>query len=306
MTTENKVILLFGPTASGKTALTESVFSSGFEIVNADSIQVYRGLDIGSAKPSPALRAKLPHHLIDIRDPWQQYSVGDFVHDADKAVREIRARGNVPLISGGTAFYFRNYLYGLSKTPISNEEVRKSVRERYEAEGPALMHKFLSSVDPESAARINPNDSYRLTRAVEVYMQSGRPLSTFEKSFTVREGLDPLIIAIKREKEVLKARIALRVEMMFEEGLVDEIANLKRKGAQKEWPGMQGIGYREFFDCEECGCASFGTIKEKIKSNSVKYAKRQMTFFRSFSNAIWVDGDEEAEVKQLVDEYLSK
>lgn len=300
----SKLVFLFGPTASGKTALTESIFNKGFQIINADSVQVYRHLDIGSAKPSSALMARIPHHLVDLLDPWEQYSVGTFIKEADRAACKILAEGDIPLLAGGTAYYFKHFLFGLSEAPVAEQEVRKRVEAELHEKGAAALHAELEEVDPVSAGRISVNDAYRITRALEVWYQSGRPLSSFTLPDTPRNGMDPLIIGLERPKEELNARIAKRVDLMFESGLLDEIATLMRMGADTSWPGMQGIGYREFFSARERGCSTLSSIKREIVQDSRRYAKRQYTFFRSFENVHWMDPDDEEGIRALLDDYL--
>lgn len=286
------IVFLFGPTAVGKTALIESGFAHGFEVVNADSMQVYHYLDIGSAKPSSDLMQKIPHHLVDILDPWEQFTVGQFIALADKACDEIWERGNVPVLTGGTAYYFRHFLYGLPEAPASDPGVRERVAKTMAEKGLSWAYDELGRVDPISAGRINAHDEYRISRALEVYAQSGQPLSDFALSKTPRRGIDPLIIGLVRDKEELYDRIRLRVDIMFKEGLLDEIRALMRMGAEASWPGMQGIGYREFFSLPAEGECSIETIKAAIVRNSRLYAKRQLTFFRSFSDVVWLSPSE--------------
>ncbi|MDR1352640.1 MAG: tRNA (adenosine(37)-N6)-dimethylallyltransferase MiaA, partial [Treponema sp.] len=180
------VLLLFGPTASGKTAVLEQLASSGgsfppIEIVSADSMQVYRGMDIGTAKPSRELLARLPHHLIDIRDPAEQFNAGEFVRLADEAVRDIARRGKFPVVSGGTGFYLANFVLGLPPAPPSDAAVRLALKAELREKGAAPLRAELAACDPASAARIHENDEYRLLRALEVWRLSGRPLSDFPR-----------------------------------------------------------------------------------------------------------------------------
>lgn len=298
------VIFLFGPTASGKTALVETLFSRGYQVVNADSVQVYRYLDIGSAKPSSALMEKIPHHLVNILDPWQQFTVGQFVHMADEAVSRIHAQGDIPLITGGTAYYFKHFLYGLAQAPLCDPEVRKTVAQMLEAEGREALHARLAQVDPVSAERISINDVYRITRALEVWYQSGRPLSSFAIPSTPRLGMRPLILNLRRNREELASRIHERVIQMFENGLEDEIKSLRKMGADSSWPGMAGIGYAEFFHAFDNGCASRALIANEIERNTKAYAKRQMTFFRSFADAVEVNPDDMESISRTVSSYL--
>lgn len=303
---ERRVIFLFGPTGVGKTDLLFHLFNIGFSVVNADSMQVYRHLDIGSAKPSLEIRAAVPHYLVDIYDPWEQFSVGDFIRLADDACDAIEAQGKVPIISGGTAYYFKHFLYGLSEAPASDPTIRAQVARQLATWGLPWCYDRLSKVDPVSAARIHPSDAYRITRALEVYEGSGRPLSSYSLPDTPRNGMCPLIIGLQRDWEELKKRIELRVRLMFEQGLVDEIRSLIRLGAQDSWPGMQGIGYQEFFRAMRGGELSMEGIASQIVRNSRLYAKRQNTFFKSFANVQWMHPEDEEGIRVLVDEYLAK
>ena len=292
-----KAVLLFGPTAVGKTSLTENLFSRGFEIINADSVQVYRGLDIGSAKPSLSLQRLIPHHLIDIREPWEDYSVGEFVADADKAILEISSRGNIPLVTGGTAYYFRHLLYGAPKTPKADPVIRSEVEDEIRKKGKEWAHSYLSSVDPLSASRISCNDVYRVSRAIEVFRMTGKPLSSFSLSAEERSDVDFITIGLMRDRKELSERIRLRISMMFSEGMYDEMKRLIREGASPSWPSMEGIGYREFFDAMECGECTLSSIMDDIARSSEKYAKRQMTFFSSFSSARFFHPDDHEGIK---------
>ena len=303
---KNKIIFLFGPTASGKTQLVEDFFSNGFQIINADSVKVYRYLDIGSAKPSLELLNKIKHYNVDILDPWQQFTVGEFIKNSDKAVEEIYSLGDIPLVTGGTAFYFKHFLYGLSEAPTADEKIRSKVNDMLLTLGVEKLYERLKEVDPISGAKININDSYRITRALEVYYQTGRPLSSFTLPSKVRNNMDPLIIGLDRDRKELYERIDKRVDLMFEEGLVEEIKKLKRMGGSLLWPALGAIGYREFFDASKSGEATIKIIKDKIKTASRRYAKRQLTFFRSFENVNWIHPDNRAKLSELLNAYLSK
>jgi tRNA dimethylallyltransferase len=298
---KDRAVVLFGPTAVGKTGLTEELFSRGYEIINADSIQVYRGLSIASAKPDEALRRKIRHHLVDIRDPWEEYTSGEFCHDTDSLIREINDRGSIPLITGGTAYYFKMLLYGRGTTPQADDEIRGKVQNLLSEKGGDWLYGELGRVDPVSKERINRNDIYRITRALEVYYQTGRPLSSFPVGTTLRDDVDFTVIGLERDKEELKQRIDERVEIMFREGAVDEMRSLLENGAQKSWPSMEAIGYREWFDALESGEYSLRGVRECIKRNSVKYAKRQMTFFRSFESVNWFNPSDTAGIRRLLE-----
>ena len=301
-TSENRAVVLFGPTAVGKTALTEELFSKGFEIINADSVQVYRYLDIASAKPEKELVEKIPHHLVDIRFPWEQYNSGDFCKDAERLIKEINERGNIPLITGGTAYYFKQLLYGPSLTPESNPKTREEIQRTIDDIGLDKAYEMLMSLDMEAAKKIDKNDRYRISRALEVIKDTGRPLSSFPVSDTLREDIDFVIIGLKREKKELEERIRKRVDIMFDSGAVREMKALLSMGADLSWPGMQGIGYREWFNAIESGEVNISIIKDMIIRSSIKYAKRQMTFFSSFSDTLWFSPNDTKEIKEYLEE----
>ena len=301
-TSENRAVVLFGPTAVGKTALTEELFSKGFEIINADSVQVYRFLDIASAKPEKELVEKIPHHLVDIRFPWEQYNSGDFCKDAERLIKEINERGNIPLITGGTAYYFKQLLYGPSLTPESNPKTREEIQRTIDDIGLDKAYEMLMSLDMEAAKKIDKNDRYRISRALEVIKDTGRPLSSFPVSDTLREDIDFVIIGLKREKNELEDRIRKRVDIMFDSGAVREMKALLSMGADLSWPGMQGIGYREWFNAMESGEVNISIIKDMIIRSSIKYAKRQMTFFSSFSDTLWFSPNDTKEIKEYLEE----
>ena len=295
-------MVLFGPTAVGKTALTEELFSKGFEIINADSVQVYRYLDIASAKPEKELVEKIPHHLVDIRFPWEQYNSGDFCKDAERLIKEINERGNIPLITGGTAYYFKQLLYGPSSTPESNPKTREEIQRTIDDIGLDKAYEMLMSLDMEAAKKIDKNDRYRISRALEVIKDTGRPLSSFPVSDTLREDIDFVIIGLKREKKELEERIRKRVDIMFESGALREMKALLSMGADLSWPGMQGIGYREWFNAMESGEVNISIIKDMIIRSSIKYAKRQMTFFSSFSDTLWFSPNDIEKIKGYLEE----
>lgn len=313
------VLVLFGPTASGKTGLLEKLFapgteSPGAEVVSADSMQVYRGMDIGTAKPSAELLSRLPHHLIDIRDPDEAFSVGDFVRLADEACLDIHARGLLPVVAGGTGFYLKHFVLGLSEAPPSDPALREEVREDLIRLGSEALHAELARVDPASAARIHTNDDYRLTRALEVFRATGRPLSSFAAASSEgRPSYRFLSIALVRDREELYRRIDSRARNMFVSGLPKEVAGLVAAGYGAEAPGMRAIGYREFFlsDSELAvelptrpagdGQERLAALEALVARNSRRYAKRQVTFASSIPQLqrVTADGDEDELVSTL-------
>lgn len=281
-------LLLYGPTAVGKTRLLATLADLPIEVINADSMQVYSGMDIGTAKPDRQLQAAIPHHLIDICTPGEQYHVGRFVSDADALLTEIAARGNLPIVSGGTAYYLKHLVLGLPGAPPSDPAIRSLVAGRAANRTAEELHAELAQIDPESADRIAVNDRYRVMRALEVYEQTGRPLSSFRTSRGPRTDLRMSLVSVTRADDELRSRIVQRVADMFAQGLRREVEGLVRSGYGPGDPGMRAIGYREFF-------AADGTIRapadepdmvEEIATNTRRYAKRQRTFFRQLSRVV--------------------
>lgn len=291
MSTKTKVLVIFAPTASGKTALTRDLFSpqgSHFilnaEIISADSQAIYKEMDIGTAKPDDDLQKEIPHHLINLLTPDQQYNVSDFVNSADKACQEIAARGHLPVVVGGTGFYIRSFLYGIAPTPVSDEKLRNQLKERIAREGNQALYEELTKIDPESAAKIHPNDAYRICRALEVFYLSGKKRSDFqtEGQGQLRSKFDFKFLVLQPPRDQLYERIRQRVDLMFESGLEKEVRSLIEKGYTKETPGMKAIGYSEWFkeDGSLYDISQLEEIKESIKHHSTKYAKKQYTYIR--------------------------
>lgn len=287
MSTKNRipVLVIFAPTASGKTALTRELFSpagSHFilkaEVISADSQAVYKGMDIGTAKPEPSFCKEIPHHMIDLVSPDCQFSVSDFVERADILCRDIYQKGKLPLVCGGTGFYIRNFLFGLPSTPKSDEKIRNQLKERIEKEGNQALYEELCRIDPESAAKIHVNDAYRICRALEVFYTTGKKRSESQLSVKLRDLYDFCFIVLEPERELLFERIRKRVDLMFEDGLRGEVEKLIKAGYTKESPGMKAIGYSEFFDPALKGDDE--KIREAIKHHSCKYAKKQYTYIR--------------------------
>jgi tRNA dimethylallyltransferase len=247
-------------------------------------------MDIGTAKPGPELLRRLPHRLIDIREPSEQYSAGDFVRLADEAAADIHRRGLLPVISGGTGFYIRSFILGMPEAPPSDPVTRAEVAKDLERLGPEALREELRRADPVSAARIHINDSYRLTRALEVVRSSGRALSDFVPPAVPRASYDFLVVALERPREELYARIDARVEAMFEAGLETEVETLKSRGFGAEAPGMKAIGYAEFFEPGLEGEA----LRERIQRDTRRYAKRQETFFSSIPGLVRLPAGPEA------------
>ncbi|MDR1617550.1 MAG: tRNA (adenosine(37)-N6)-dimethylallyltransferase MiaA [Treponema sp.] len=284
------VLALFGPTASGKSEILTRLFADGrctvpVEIVSADSMQVYRGMDIGTAKPDRAERERLPHHLIDIRNPDEQFNAGDFVRLASEACAGIYRRGKLPVVSGGTGFYLKNFIQGLPAAPPSDPGIREALKNELRERGAAALRGELEAADPVSAGRIHPNDHYRLIRALEVFRLTGRPLSSFALPGGAAGGeisRNPfrfLLVALERDREDLYRRIDARCRTMFRRGLPDEVRGLREAGYGPDDPGMKAIGYREFFTAEGAVSADTAGVEALVARNSRRYAKRQICYF---------------------------
>ncbi len=296
-------LFLFGPTAVGKTEALETLIDRPVEVISADSMQVYRGMDIGTAKPDRSLRDRLPHHLIDIRNPDEQYDVGAFVCDANRAIEETIARGRLPVVAGGTGFYFRHLLYGLPQAPPSDPAIRERLLRETKSLGAPQMYRRLAEVDPAAAERIHPHDAYRVTRALEVHEQTGRGISDFAAAGPPRTDITVSLCALHRDRDELRQRISSRVRSMFEEGLRDEVERLVGLGYGPGDPGLRAIGYREFFG--PAGRLRPAEEDERIAAQIIgstrRYAKRQMTFFRRLPEVLYTPAAELSGLMELVD-----
>jgi tRNA dimethylallyltransferase len=296
--------VIFGPTAVGKSDVLFSLLDRRFEIVNADSMQVYRGMDVGTAKPSAELASRLPHHLLSVLDPSEQYSAGEFVRRAEDLIPEICGRARHPVICGGSAFYIRSFLFGLPEAPKGSVEVRSRLRKREKAEGREALYGELTGRDPSARGRIRPHDRNRIIRALEILEVSGRSMFSYHWPKSIREDFRFLLIGLELPRTELYRRIDARVEKMFRDGLVEEIRRLMEEGHGREEPGMQGIGYHEFFQMQK-GCRTVPEVKEIIKMNSRRYAKRQLTFFRSIPNVAWVNAEDRGGIRSLVEGFIA-
>jgi tRNA dimethylallyltransferase len=295
---ENPVFILFGPTASGKTALLEQLFTGAeafcpAEVISADCAQVYRGLDIGTAKPPPALRAALPHHLIDICGMEEQFNAGDFVRRAVQAAQAIQDAGKLAVISGGTGFYLNNFIYGLPAAPPSSAEARDALKAELRERGADALYAELAQCDRESAARIHANDHYRLLRALEVFRVSGKPLSSFQSFSVSPRGArkNTLIVTLEWPREELNRRITRRAEEMFQAGLAAEARALFERGLCPDLPAGRSIGYREFFAEGDGGWRFLedeAGVKALIAERSRRYAKRQICYAARLPDAVTV------------------
>ena len=295
-------IFLMGPTAAGKTDLAIELSKVlPCELISVDSALVYRGMDIGTAKPSKAQLAEFPHRLIDILDPAQSYSAADFRTDALAAMAEITARGNIPLLVGGTMLYFKALLDGLADMPAADAEVRAQLEADAQAFGWQSLHDQLAVVDPVSAARIHPNDPQRLIRALEVYRVSGMSMTAHREQQTAQSteaaasGRQQLPYTVANlaiapaDRKVLHQRIALRFEQMLDQGFVDEVLALRSRGdLHSGLPSIRAVGYRQVWDHLD-GKLTRDEMQERGIIATRQLAKRQFTWLRSWENLHWLD-----------------
>lgn len=284
------LIVLVGPTAVGKTAFSLEIAKRyPIEIISGDSVQVYRGMDIGSAKATPEERANVPHHLIDCMEPDEPFTVADFQARATARIEDIHARGKLPAIVGGTGLYIESVVYDYR---FSEAVADEAARERWNAEaderGTAALHALLQERDPVSAARIHPNDRKRLVRALEVFDATGRPMSEQAQKRDKTTPYDLCMIGLTMDRAKLYARIERRVDAMLEEGLVEEVRELLRRGYDRSLPSMQAIGYKEIA-AYAAGEISYDQAVYVLKRNTRHFAKRQLSWFRMMPQIQWVD-----------------
>lgn len=298
-----KAIFLMGPTASGKTALAMRLYDSlPCEIISVDSVLIYRGMDIGSAKPTLEEQQRYPHHLLDILDPSETYSVAQFRHDALALMGEITARGKIPLLVGGTMMYFNILLNGMSEVPSIKPTIRSALLLEAEQEGWQAMHAKLAAVDAASAQRIHPNDPQRLQRALEVYRSTGKTLSQWrEEQHRQREEFPFEVVQIAvapEDRAILHQRIARRFDQMLEQGFADEVRALKARGdLHADMPSIRAVGYRQMWAHLD-GEYDWQAMREKGIAATRQLAKRQLTWLRSWPELYWLYSTQEDEQKK--------
>jgi tRNA dimethylallyltransferase len=290
-------IALMGPTASGKTALAiEWAQRLGGEIVSVDSALVYRGLDIGAAKPDAALRSAVPHHLLDLRDPWQTYSAAEFAEDARQAIAGIVQRGRLPILAGGTGLYFSALLEGLAQMPPADPALREQIAAEAAAVGWPALHRQLAQIDPAAAARIHATDPQRIQRALEVYRLSGQPISHWQaQPAGPRLPLRVLKLVLSpADRAVLHGRIAQRFDTMLGEGFLDEVRQLRALPAMQavaaplDLPAVRAVGYRQAWEHLD-GEIDAADFRERAIQATRQLAKRQLTWLRGELDARWFD-----------------
>lgn len=303
---ETRFILLLGTTAAGKSAVAlELADRLNAEILSIDSMQVYRRMDIGTAKPTPAELSRVPHHLIDVAEPGEAFSVARFVDMADASIADITRRGRSILALAGTPLYLMGLMYGMFEGPSADESFRAALRQRAASEGTPALHAELAKVDPAAAERIHANDLKRIERALEVWHHTGRPLSEQQQQWSAGQMRYPAtVVGIRREKEDNSRRINARVREMMAAGLVDEVRRLTAEPNGMSHQARQAVGYAEIIEHLEGRCTLEEAI-EQIKIHTRRLAKHQRTWFRKFPMATWIDVGEDEEVGAIVERVLS-
>ncbi|MEJ2131765.1 MAG: tRNA (adenosine(37)-N6)-dimethylallyltransferase MiaA [Gammaproteobacteria bacterium] len=296
-----RAVFLMGPTASGKTELAMDLASRGpFRLVSVDSAMIYRGMDIGTAKPSAAERKRVPQRLIDIRDPSEAYSAADFRTDALVVGEEILAEGEVPLFVGGTMLYFRVLRDGIADMPSGEPEMRMQIKREARARGWSAIHERLRELDPDAAARIHPNDPQRLQRALEVALSTGKPISQWWRDHR-QAGIEALLdcsllqlVIAPNERAALHGRIEERFRRMLDRGLVEEVERLRSRGdLDPSLPAMKAVGYRQVWRYLE-GEVDHDAMREEAVAATRQLAKRQLTWLRRWEGAYWLDSEHPA------------
>lgn len=303
---DKKKILILGVTASGKGKLAFEIAKRiGGEIVSIDSMKVYRRMDIGTAKPSMGNRRQIPHHLVDVVEPNEAFSVGRFVELAEAAIKDILAKNKPVVAVGGTAMYIKAMLYGLFEGAGTDETIRDQIKARIEKEGLEQLYREFAAIDPAAAQKIHANDAKRIIRALEVWQLTGRPISSFQQQFDSAGRVEEwVIIGLRREKADASHRINTRVKRMIEEGLVDEVKRLLAEDRPLSQQARCAIGYAEIIDHLE-GKTTLDEAVELIKKNSRKLAKAQRTWFKTFRMVQWLDIKEDNTVENIIPKAMA-
>ncbi len=300
------VLAIVGPTAAGKTAFSLEVAQRlGGEIINADALQVYRGLEIGTAKPSPKEREQVPHHLVDILDPAESYSAGEFARRARQAIGDIEQRGKIALVVGGSGLYLRALFEGLNELPQQEPEIRSALQNELATRGLPALYEELVKGDPETAERLKSGDTQRILRALEVLRTSGKPLSWWLRQKSPETAIERIMIGLTLPRTILYDRIAVRVRHMVRRGWVSEVAALLEFGTSPSAPAFQAIGYRQMVQHLE-GRSTLEAATEQAILATRHYAKRQETWFRRERDLVWFQGPHRSEAVPFLLQELEK
>lgn len=294
-----KLLVLVGPTAVGKTKLSLSIAEKyGAEIISGDSMQVYRGMDIGTAKASPQEQARVPHHMIDIHNPDYPFSVAEFQERAVSLIANMNDQGKLPFIVGGTGLYIESVCYGYQFAPTETDEAfREEMRQYAIRHGAEALHEKLRQADPESAAKLHPNDQRRIIRALEVYHTSGEKLSDQLLRQKKASPYELCIVGLTMDRAILYKRIETRIDLMIQEGLLDEVKQLLDQGYGTGLVSMQGLGYKEIAAYLE-GRYSLEDALSLLKQNTRRFAKRQLSWFKHMNEIQWVDMTDESKYSE--------
>ena len=304
--TQPTAIIICGPTGIGKTsfAIELAKLFKG-EIVGADSMQIYRHMDIGTAKPNPAERSMIRHHMVDIIDPDEPFDAETYATQALSIVMALQKQEVLPFVVGGTGLYIKSLLYGLFDTRPADQEIRIRLKQEAEKESGAVLYERLKKVDPVTAGKVHINDTYRIVRALEVYEASGTPISDFQRRHGFQKSkLTPLKFGLYMEREQLYDRIDERVEMMIHAGLLDEVKHLRDVGYGSELKSMQSIGYRHILDFLD-GRLDWPETIRTLKRDTRRYAKRQMTWFKADREVVWVNPVVSKDVENRIRKFLT-
>ncbi|MBM4055190.1 MAG: tRNA (adenosine(37)-N6)-dimethylallyltransferase MiaA [Planctomycetes bacterium] len=305
------ICILTGPTASGKSEIAVKIAEkTGAAIVSADSMLIYRGMDIGTEKPSREVRNKIPHYLIDIRDPWEEYSVGNYIKDFEDVTNNLYAQEKPFIVVGGTALYLKAIMEGLFNGPPANWEYRNHLKKVVREQGAGSLYAMLEAIDPKTANRLHTNDQRRIIRALEVFKQTGIAISSYQTQFGNKNpNYNCIIAAIAHDRKELYKRIETRVDSMFSRGLIDEVQTLMLNPLGLSKQASQALGYKEVIDYLE-GNYSLQEVIDAIKQGTRRFAKRQMTWFRSFSDVYWITADafddKDAFAENILDYFAQK
>ncbi|RXT15205.1 tRNA (adenosine(37)-N6)-dimethylallyltransferase MiaA [Ammoniphilus sp. CFH 90114] len=305
MSNKEKLLVIVGPTAVGKTSLSIDLAKAlDGEIISGDSMQVYKGMDIGTAKITEAEMDSVPHYLIDILEPDKDFSVADFQHQSRQLITEINLRGKLPMIVGGTGLYIQSVIYEYKFSEAQKDlSLRTALEEYTELHGKEALHQRLQAIDPITAKRLHQNDVKRVIRALEIYELTGKPMAEYQQ----RSSESPYqlcLLGLTMERTLLYERINMRVDLMISQGLVAEVQRLLDQGYDSSIPSLQGIGYKEVIDYLH-GKTSLDEAIERIKKNSRNFAKRQLTWFRSMKDINWLDMTEPGDRAELVENIRS-
>lgn len=299
------IIVICGPTGIGKTSVGIALAEAfGGEIVGADSMQIYRHMDIGTAKPTPEERNRVPHHMVDIADPDEPYDATKYAEAAGKAIDEIRENNKLPFVVGGTGFYIKTLVHGIFHPGQADAETRARLKKEATDLGSRSLHARLEQCDPHTAEKLHPNDTYRIIRALEVFESTGVPISKSQGEHGFSETrYNTLKIGLSADRQTLYERINLRTEQMAASGFEDEVAALLEMGYSRDLKSMQSIGYRHMVDYLE-GNVPWDETMRIFKRDTRRYAKRQLTWFRADPETVWADPTDFEKIRELTRNFL--